>query len=246
MPENELSKKTGYSGPTRDDVRCLIREALWEHSQGMLRRLIEEVYKNVVLALFEEIHGNANGNVYRLVLNVMEQAAVKLFFAGEADKLLDKKMYNRAESQVSRQGLVHRLIKWSAFTVQIARFVERKAEKAVASKRKLRPDMSRKVPVKKEITPLSPLTGCSPETSNTSKDDKKKKKDKLSPQHHSKSSSYSTSGSSRHADDYKGGKNNKRPKGVNILTPMNTYFKAAMDFNNYRLQKKSQKYDSHI
>lgn len=63
----------------------------------------------------------------------MEQATVKAFFTGEADKLLDDNMYKLAESQYFAKGLARHLKKLSAFTVPIALFVKQQAEKVVAS-----------------------------------------------------------------------------------------------------------------
>lgn len=96
------------------------------------------------------------------------------FFAGGDNKFIDDKISKLAKSEDFTQSLVRHLIRSSAFTTPVTRFVKKHAERAVASEAKFRQDISRKIPAKEEVVPPSPLTGCSIELSKTSKDDKKK------------------------------------------------------------------------
>lgn len=95
----------------KENVCLLICEALGQHEQRTLGRLIEESCKNIFLALFEEAHQRVKGNIYITVSEVMDQAVVKGFFTEEPDKLLDDKIYKLAKTQESTQGLVLYLIK---------------------------------------------------------------------------------------------------------------------------------------
>lgn len=115
----------------------MIREALEEQKKERLRPVIVDKCERVVFALYEEAHVGADGNVYKVVFDVMEQAAVKAFFSGGADKQLGDKMYKLAASQKFTQSLIAHLIKSSTFTVPITNFVNQRAEKAAASKAKL-------------------------------------------------------------------------------------------------------------
>lgn len=64
--------------------------------------------------------------------------------------------------------------------------------------------------------------------------------------HHSKSSSCLKCGLRRHSDRYKIDKHDKGPRGVKFLNLVNTHFTAALDFDNYCLQKQSEAYNSRI
>lgn len=99
----------------------------------------------MVLDLFEEAHEQAKTNVYTPAFEVIEQAYLKTFLFGDADDLLDEKMYRLAESKSFIQGLVHHLIQLSTSTVPVARFLGQQAKKAVASEARFRQDMSRRL-----------------------------------------------------------------------------------------------------
>lgn len=73
-------------------MRRLIREVFEKHEKRRLGSLIDNRYKNVVLALFEEAHEQAKRNVYTLIFEVMEQAIMRAFFIGGADVLLHENM----------------------------------------------------------------------------------------------------------------------------------------------------------
>lgn len=62
----------------------------------------------------------------------MVQAAVKAFLSGEADELLDDKMYKHAESQDFPQSLVRYILKSSTLTVPVTRNAEQQAKTADA------------------------------------------------------------------------------------------------------------------
>lgn len=111
ISENELSSEIGYYGPTHDNVRRMIREAVIEYGEERLRRPIDDKCEKVLIALFQEAHDCAMNNVHTPTYEVTEQAAVKPIFTGGADKLLGEKMYRLTESQEFTQGLVHLLIK---------------------------------------------------------------------------------------------------------------------------------------
>lgn len=58
----------------------LNREASAEHTHKRLTLLNDNRYQNVLHALFEEAHEQANGNIYTIVLEVTEQAGMNAFF----------------------------------------------------------------------------------------------------------------------------------------------------------------------
>lgn len=67
--------------------------------------------KKVVFDLFEESHEQAKRNICTFVIVVKEQASVKAFFTGGADKIVTDKMYRLAEFQDVTQNIVPHLIK---------------------------------------------------------------------------------------------------------------------------------------
>lgn len=89
MPENESYNKSGYNGPTDDDVKCLIREDFEKPEKIRLESLIDDRYERTVLALIQDAHGNSMGSYYTLTFKVVEQRTVKSFFFEKADELLD-------------------------------------------------------------------------------------------------------------------------------------------------------------
>lgn len=68
----------------------------------------------------------------------MEHAAVKDFFNGGTDELLDEQMYKAAEFKDFQQDLVRHLIKSTTFTVPVACFVRQNVEGTIVSKAKFR------------------------------------------------------------------------------------------------------------
>lgn len=76
------------------------------------------------------------GNMYASVLEVMEQAAVKAFFHGRADELLDKNIQAYGIPDFG-QSLVRYLIKSSIITVPVARSAKQQAEKLSLVKQSL-------------------------------------------------------------------------------------------------------------
>lgn len=51
---------------------------------------------------------------------------------------------------------------------------------------------------------------------------------------------------SQQSDDYVVDKHDREAKRVQVLKPVKLYFINKVDFKNYRLQKQSQKFNSHI
>lgn len=115
----------------------------------------------------------------------------------------------------------------------VTRFVKNQEKITVASKAECRKDMSRKIFVKESLTEPLPLIGRTFESSKTSNDDTKdKNEDKTSSHRHSKSSPRSKCGVIQHSDDFKVHKNEKLPKGVNVLRRVNSQLTAVLDFIN--------------
>lgn len=104
MLENESTIESGYSEPTRVDVRSMIREALGEQTEKRLGRLIDDGCKKIVLACFEEAHERAKRKFYTPVFGVKEQVAVKDIFITGASELHDDKTYRLVESHDLTQG----------------------------------------------------------------------------------------------------------------------------------------------
>lgn len=90
MQEIEWSNESGCSWQSHDDVRRFGRDALEEHEQRNQRSLIVDSCKIMVLSLFGKAYKWAKRNFCTRVFSVLEQSAVKVFFPGDADQLLDK------------------------------------------------------------------------------------------------------------------------------------------------------------
>lgn len=73
MSKDELSRESGFSGRTHHDVRRLIHKALEEQEQAVMKRLIEDRCRNVVLELFEEAHEQTKRHFYSPVLGFSER-----------------------------------------------------------------------------------------------------------------------------------------------------------------------------
>lgn len=162
---------------------------------------------------------------------------MKAIFIGGADRLLVQKTYKLFQSQDFTKGLVRHLIKSLTFTLPATHFVKKQAEKAFASKVRLRQNTSRENTIKEEIKPPSPLKDRFSKSSKTSgKDSEKKKKKNPSALLHFKSSSYSKRGSSRLSDHYEVEKDDEGPRGVNVFKPIKTHLTVALYSEKYRLQ----------
>lgn len=71
IPENEFTNKSSYSALTDDEVPRSIHEAVKKHEQESRISLVDDSYMNMVFAHFEEVHEQAEGNVYTALLEVM-------------------------------------------------------------------------------------------------------------------------------------------------------------------------------
>lgn len=218
----------------------MVLEALVEHEETRLRRLIDNRCNNVVLDLFEAIHKQTRRNVQAPLFAVMEDTVLKDFFTETVDELLDDKMDMLTMCQDCTKDLIHHLIKSSTFTMTESCSKKQQSEKGVAGEAKFRQYVNLKIAVGEEITPISPLKDCFPESSKTPKDDKQEKtKDKTYSQNHSNALSSSKCGSSRHSEDYKFDKDNEGLRKVKFHKPGNTHLTESLEFNNCRLQKRS-------
>lgn len=152
------------------------REAVEEHEEGRIRRLIDDRGEKVVLALFEEADDRTKRNDYTHIISVILKTTVKAFFNGGAVELLQDKLYSLAEFQDSTQDIVRHLIKSLTFSMPVTHFVKQQAERAAAYKANFRQDMILETPIIEEVTPPTPFIGCIPESSKTSKDYKREKR----------------------------------------------------------------------
>lgn len=69
-----------------------LRGAQMDHEQWKLRLLTDERCKNVLLDLLKEAHKKAKGNACAPIVEVLERVALKPFYTGGAEELLDDKM----------------------------------------------------------------------------------------------------------------------------------------------------------
>lgn len=70
----------------------MVQEALKEHEEDRLSRVIDDRRGKVVLTLFEEAQQRAKDNRNTPIFEVMEPATVKAFIAREAEEVFDDKM----------------------------------------------------------------------------------------------------------------------------------------------------------
>lgn len=168
LPKAYLVSETRYSGPTHDDVRRMLQDAVKEHENGRLRSLIDDRCEKGILTLIKEARKFALETFRTPIFDVMELKAFKAFFTREADVLLDDKMYKLSESQHFIQGLFCHLIKSPTFTVLVLSLVKKHTERAIASEAKFIQNIIREILVKEEVTPPLPLISRSPEPSKTS------------------------------------------------------------------------------
>lgn len=170
---------------------------------------------SLVLDLLIIAHEQVKGNIYTLIFEIMEQAAVKNIFRVAVGKLHDDTLEKLAEFHEFIHGPVRHLINLSNFTVPITGFVKQQATKAVASEATFRQDESPKMPNKGKIMTTSTLSCLTPNLLKACKGYKKyMKKDKSTFYRQSNCLSRSTFRSSRHQDNHKVDKDNERPKGV--------------------------------
>lgn len=212
---NKSTSESDYTGPTHDNICHMDREALVEREENRLRRLIDYRCKKVAIALFQEAQESSVDSLHTPIYEVVVRAAVKAFFTEGADDLLKKEAYKLANSHKFKHDLFRYLIISSTFTVPVPRFCKLQTEKAVASNVKFRQKMSPNIPVKEEVKPASPLTGCFLESPKTSKEEKQERKKKIVSFHpNSKVSSCSKCGSSRHSDNHEVENHDKEPERV--------------------------------
>lgn len=138
MPKNKLLSASCYAEPNHGDVFHMNWKAPAEHKKETLRRLIDDRWKKVVLVQSPKAQGRTMENFDTPIYEVMKQATVKGFLPRSANELLDGKMCKLAESQDSQQDVMHQLIKSSAFTVTVTRFIEQQAKRAADSKVRFR------------------------------------------------------------------------------------------------------------
>lgn len=142
MLGNKSSNESDYDGRTHDGACRTLQEALREYQEDRVRRLIDVRCGKVALVLFGEAQKRALDNVYAPVVKVMKQAAVKAFFTGGGEKLLEEHIYKLAEYQDFIQELFHHFIKLSNFKIPLIRFVRKQVTIAVVSEAKFQRDIS--------------------------------------------------------------------------------------------------------
>lgn len=111
MPQKKWTNNLGYDRSMYDDVRRIIWEALIDHEEDMLNRLIADKRENVVLEFFQEAWKRALDNVHMPILKFIGQVAVKISPTGGDEELLQDKIYKLAVSQYCTQSIACYLIK---------------------------------------------------------------------------------------------------------------------------------------
>lgn len=168
-------------------------------------------------------------NFHKPIYEVMHLVAVKAFFLGGADELLNRKRDRRGEPRNFKQDLVLHVNILSGTVEPVTFSVKQQAKRAVNSEAKLRQENIRNVAVKDDLTPPSPLTGRTRNSSKTSRDNKQENKMKKAfSYNHSKSPSFKICDSSRRQDDHKAGKLDGGPELIQVLKPVHSNVTDAL------------------